>query len=190
MKKITYSFCVLMTAGILMTSCGNPNASKEDTKEIAEDRNEGKFNTDEAEKNAQFLVDAATADYKEIEGAKVAANRAVNAEVKEVAKKIISEHESNLATLKQLAAAKSISIPATAPQEATDYMNKLNDTKAENFDKEYVDDLVNRHKNHINELEQQWESINDADIKDYISNSLSKLREHYDALVALQQKLK
>lgn len=191
MRRVNIQILSVALALGIFVSCGN-NANNEpkDTQEIAEDKNDAKFNTNDAERNAEFLVDAANENYEDIEAAKVAAQRATNPKVKELANEIITEHQANLEQIKQIAAAKSISVPTSPTQDALDASKKWNDKKVENFDKDFVSDLAKRHKDHIDDLESKLNKINDVDIQNYIQNTIAKLRTHYDKIVSVETSLK
>ncbi|WP_126973790.1 DUF4142 domain-containing protein [Gynurincola endophyticus] len=191
MKRVTYNFLTLVLAGSLMVSCGN-NANREDkdTQEIAEDKNDAKFNDQEAEKTAQFLVDETNENYKDIEAAKVAVSRSNNAQVKEIANAIVTDHEANLAQLKQVATAKGVSIPTSPTEDALEESKKWNEVKADKFDKDFISKLAKDHKDDIQDLESKLNSTTDPDVRDYITNTLTKLRTHYDKIAALEATFK
>src|SRR5690606_37946551 len=111
--------------------------------------------------------------------------RTTNPQVKEVANQMIADHEANLNQIKQVAAAKNISIPTSPTEDALEASKKWNDVNADKFDKDYISSLVKHHKDQISDFESKMNSINDVDIKNYISNSLTKLRQHYDKVVTL-----
>ena len=58
LKSLGLQTAVVAALIISTLSCENP-PKQEDTKKMAEEHNEAKFNTPNAEKDAQFLVNAA-----------------------------------------------------------------------------------------------------------------------------------
>src|SRR5689334_17666233 len=82
-----------------------------DSKKVAEDRNDDKFNEKDTEKDAQFVVDAISANYAEIKLAKEAEKYATEKDVKELAAMLVTQHTKLLDELKKYATSKVISVP-------------------------------------------------------------------------------
>src|SRR6218665_1110758 len=106
MKKTTLLKSALLSVAIssmsvTMTSC-KQEPKAEDTKEVAEDQNEAKFDdTNEAkEDDSQYLVAAGEVDMAEIELSKLAQTKSTDADVKSLAKMMIDAHTKAAASLK------------------------------------------------------------------------------------------
>src|SRR5687768_18424506 len=72
-------------------ACGN-QAKQEDTKEVAEDQNEEKFDDSNIEKDTEFAVKAADGGMLEVELGKLAQTNAASPEVKKFAQMMVDEH--------------------------------------------------------------------------------------------------
>lgn len=191
MNKINYLrgafILAIVVANILFfTSC--TSNKKEDTKEIAEDRNEEKFDDNDKENDAQFLVNAAEINLEEIQLGKLAQQNGMTSHVKELGKMMEDAHTKSLNDLMILAKSKNITIPNAATNDAKDAYDKMNKKTGKDFDKAYADMMVDGHKDAIETFEKASEDSKDADIKNWASTSLPNLRTHLDHSVDCQKK--
>ena len=67
-------------------------------------------------------------------------------------------------------------------------ISKLSEKK--DFDKEYIDTMVDDHKKDIKEFEKMSSDVQDGDIRTFITNTLPVLRKHLDSCTAIQGSLK
>lgn len=175
---------------IMMTAVAC-NQAPEDTKEVAEDHNEAKFDdNNRAENDAQFLVDAAAINLHEIQLGQLAAAQATSQEVKELGMMVEKDHSKTLNELKDLAARKTITIPVAASEDDTDKYNNLSKKTGRDFDKDICDRLVEEHKDAISKFEKASTESNDAEIKQWAANTLPTLRSHLDMALSCQEKVK
>jgi putative membrane protein len=158
--------------------------------EVAKDQNDGKFNDNDDEKNAKFLVKAAEIDLEEISLGKLAQKKSTNKDVKELGKKMEAAHTKSFADLQKLAAKKSISIPTETSQDTKDLYAKLDEKSEKDFNKDYADRMVSGHKDAIDLFEKHSTNSSDSDIRTWATSSLPELRTHLDHSVAVQDKLK
>ena len=162
----------------------------EDTKEVAEDRNDEKFETNKSEKDAQFLVNAAEINLMEIQLGQLAASKATAQDVKDLGTMMETEHSKSLEDLKALAAKKSVSLPTSATEDGQDHYKKLADKTGNDFDKDFCDMMVDGHKNAIEKFEKASTDSEDAEIKEWATATLPALRNHLDHALTCQEKAK
>ncbi|MEO6167258.1 MAG: DUF4142 domain-containing protein [Chitinophagales bacterium] len=185
-----FSYVLFLVAG-LFTSCANEsNHNDTDSKDVAEEQNEDKFSTKAGEKDAQFVVDVVSGNYYEVRLSNYAERTSANAEVKSMAKKMAADHSAFLTELKNLASSKSISIPNEDSTEVAKAMNDLKDSKMENFDKEWMDKMIDKHKASISKLEGGLNDVTDPEIKSWIESALPTIRSHYDMLNQMHHAMK
>ncbi len=195
MKRTSILAKALMGAAVVTMSLGTVSCKDqnkaEDPKEVAEDQNEDKFeDTNEAtEDDSQFLVDAAEVDMKEIELGKLAQTKATNADVKAFAKMMIDEHTKSSSDTKALAGKNNVSLPMALTDKGQDAMKDLNDETGMDFDKKYVDMMVDGHEKTIDKMEKASEKAKEEDVRMWAANMLPTLRKHLDHAKALKEKL-
>jgi len=194
MKKLTtttkrFAYVALLSmSAFAVTSC---NSNKpEDPKDIAEEQNDERFDERKSEKDAQFLVEAATINMEEIKLGELAQQKGSLADVKDLGKMMVAEHTKALADLTKLAENKSVVLPAALPEEAQKAYDKLNEKTGKDFDKEYCDKMVKGHKDAIDKFEKASSDAEDADIRNWASSMLPSLRTHLDHSNMCQEKAK
>jgi putative membrane protein len=168
-------------------SCNNSEESKNATK-AAEKENEARFDNNKQEKDAQFLVDAAEINLKEIRLGELAQSKSVTPNVKELANMMVSSHNKSLGDLVRLAREKSITIPTTVSESGQEAFDKLSKKSGIHFDKEYCDMMVKGHKEAIAKFEKASDESSDPDIKDWAVKTLPELRMHLDHAMASQNR--
>lgn len=115
-KGILKAFFFLAIA-ITVVSCSE-NKQPEDTKEVAEDHNDAKFDNSKNENDAQFLVNVAEINLEEIQLGKLAQQNGSMTDVKELGKMMEGAHSKLQSELDALAKQKLITIPASATDNA------------------------------------------------------------------------
>jgi putative membrane protein len=163
----------------------------ENSEDIAEDANDDKFDTKDVKNDAEFVAEQVAANMAEVKLAKLASEKSTLPEIKKVAKMLEAEHTKSLEELKQLASAKSITVPVEADKESIETMQDLRDEKdIENFNEEWCKEMVDNHEKTIEVFEDKLENTEDAELKSWISQTLPSLRSHLDDLKACHEKLK
>ena len=204
MKKIrTLQSVILQLAFITfisfsIVSCDNKaktedsnNSATEDSKEVAEDKNDntrtkGGMNT---EADAEFLVAAAESDQKEVRLGKLAQEKGSMTDVKELGKMMEMAHTESMTELSAFAKKKLVTLPETQTEMVNEAYTKLSNMKSgKEFDKEYCDMEVNGHKRTIEKFEVASTTSADPEIKTMATNMLPNLRKHLEMAEMCQKK--
>ena len=192
MKKITSIKKALIPvtfigALLLIASCGN-DQKLEDTKNVAEQHNDEKFDNDMKEKDAQFLVDAAEGNMKEIQLGQLAQKKGTNTHVKELGKMMEDAHTKSQKDLVALAKVKGITIPTSPTKDVKDAYDKLDKKSGKDFDKTYADMIVDAHVESIDTYEKAAADSRDSEITNWASKTLPELRKHHVHAIECQKK--
>ncbi len=173
----------------IIHACSNGNP--DDPKEIAEDKNEERFDDRKSEKDADFLVEAAAINLEEIKLGELAQQKGTMDDTKAMGKLMVKEHTAALKDLKQLAASKSITIPAVLTEDGQDAFDDLNEESAgKDFDKEYCSMMVSGHKAAIRKFENASSNAEDPDIRNWATSMLPTLRAHLENSNICKEKCK
>jgi len=175
----------LVAVTLFGASCSAPKA--EDTKEIAIEHNEAKFDSTNNEKDAKFLVNVAEINLEEIKLGQLAKQMGRTEHVKELGQMMDAAHSKCMSSLATLAATKSITIPTTPTDNALNAYKDLNNKSGADFDLAYCDMMVNGHKDAIVMFEKEAAESTDADIKQWATETLPELRMHLDHAMACQK---
>lgn len=176
-NKFTLKAAVLCLGITLTTSCADTTHKEEDPKDQAEDMNAEKFDN-KGEKDADRLAEAHMGNLYEIMASENAASKATTAEVKKLAEMIKTAHTKMGKDLTDLAARKNITLPADLTDEQKRDMDKLNEKTGVDFDKEYTEQMKNKHDDAIKSYEKIADKAEDADIKQWAANSVPEVQSH------------
>jgi putative membrane protein len=185
LKSATIKAALLMALIAGNFAC---NPKPDDTKEVAEERNDDKFENNSSEKDAQFLVEAAEINIREINLGKLAQTKGTSDHVKELGKMMVDQHTKSMADLTVLASSKMISIPTTETEKVNEAFRKLDQKSGDEFGKEYSDMMVNGHEDAISLFEKASSESTDMEIKTFASGALPELKAHLENAKACQAK--
>ncbi len=188
--KLSQHFFIAASLLLSVTACNTSGSEeKADTKEVAEEHNEAKFDKP-GENDAQAVVDAYSASMFQNAMSDSVNKYVTNVEVKTLSATMAQAHASIDDQLVALAAKKSISLPAALTADQLDKVDDLHDEKLKEIDKNYVNDVISSHKDAINKYEQCAEDCTDPDIKAWFAATLPELRKHLDMAMAYEDKMK
>lgn len=102
---------------------------------------------------------------EEIKLGKLAQEKGRMSHVKELGKKMEVDHTKSLSDLKALAKSKNISLPTSTTDDANDDFKSLNEKSGNDFDKAYIEMMVDDHKDAIEIFEKASTDSDDFDIK-------------------------
>ncbi|AXY78386.1 DUF4142 domain-containing protein [Paraflavitalea soli] len=173
-----------------MTMACQDETKPEESKEVAEDKNDAKFKTDSSEDKAAFVVDAVSGNYAEIKLAQLAIQKSTDKDIKAIAKSLEADHTAALEELKTLATSKAISIPTEEPDGTKEQLKDLSDDKPADFDKAWVKALMDKHEKTISSYEKELNDTKDEDLKAWLNKVLPIIRTHHDKLMAYNSKVK
>jgi putative membrane protein len=192
-KTLTIAF---LSAGVLIGySCGDLSDDK-DSKKSSEDRSEATEVKEEAkidilnEKDSKGVVNAYTSNLYEIKLAETAKTHATTDEAKSLASAMFDAHSKLNTQLRELAIKKQIDLPSDITPEQQEKINDLAKKKPKNFDKEYAELMVNKHKDAIDMYENCANECTDQDIRSWFASAVPELRKHLDMAKSSEEKLK
>jgi putative membrane protein len=141
----------------------------------------------DASKNAvgttekRFMTSAASGGMLEVEAGRVVAQQGSNAAVRQLAERLVRDHETANAELKALAAAKNVQIPGEMSGQDRAMVDKLRKMQGNELDRAYVEQVGRaHHRKDIQEFERAARESNDADVRTFAQKQLPILREHYE----------
>jgi putative membrane protein len=128
--------------------------------------------------SSTFVMKAAHGGMAEVELGQLATERASDASVKDFGQRMVTDHSKANDELKQIASSKGINLPTTldAKNQATkDRLSKLNGAA---FDRAYMQDMVNDHREDVNEFRRESQRGTDPEVKAFAAKTLPTLEEH------------
>jgi putative membrane protein len=127
---------------------------------------------------ASFIKEASQGNNAEIAMATTAETKAQNADVKKFAEHIRKDHTDANQKLQPIAQAHGVTISATADPKHQKKMDRMQQMTGDQFDKEFMKDMLRDHQQTITKFETATKEIPEADVKQYAQTTLPALREH------------
>ena len=138
----------------------------------------------------QFLKDAAAGGMMEVELGKIAADKAVNDQVKAFGRQMQQDHGKANDELKTLAANKGVQIPtalAGKPKRTVDRLSKLSNAE---FDRQYIRTMIDDHKEDLKAFQREADKGKDPDVKQFASKYVPMVQNHLEMAQATGKQLK
>jgi putative membrane protein len=136
-----------------------------------------------------FVSNAGQGDMLEIEEAKLVQTRSKNAEVKAFAKMMASDHAAMSKAMGPLITAAGKTPPTELDQRRKGFVDNLRAAKDADFDKVYIDQQVDAHKEALDLMQGYGDNGPDAGLKAAASKATAKVQAHLDHARAIQAKL-
>jgi putative membrane protein len=125
-----------------------------------------------------FLRQAAEIDLSEVDLAQLAQQNATTDQVKQFAQRMITDHTSNLQTLKDLAARKDVTLPDQLGAKNTALYARLTKLSGTDFDHAYINAMVEGHTQAVALFKKESQTAADSGVRNYASQTLPVVEEH------------
>jgi putative membrane protein len=204
MKKLFGILCIACVCAFAACNNSSNNSNSVDSAKNINDsalsdsnsmmKNDTAANTSMAagpvsKEDADWAVEVANAGMTEVELSKVAQTKATDPRLKSFADMMVNDHTKANDQLKQIAAAKNITLPADLSKDSQKKLDDLNKKQmGKDFDKEYRDDMLSDHKKAVDKFQKGSSDLKDADLKNFASQTLPTLQMHQDSIKAIAGK--
>jgi len=138
--------------------------------------------------DADFAVKAANGGMMEVALGQLAATNAKSQRVKDFGAMMVKDHTEGGEKLKQLAQQKNIALPATLGNDEQKHVNDMQKKTGADFDKAYMNMMLDDHKDDIKEFQKAGNNCKDADLKTFALSTLPVLQKHLDSAKAITGK--
>jgi putative membrane protein len=194
MKKL--NIMIVLTAWLFQACNNNTKSNSNTTADSAAQDNTAVKDTSTKmvatpeKEDVEFAAEAASGGMTEVELGKLAQQKGYNKRVKRFGAMMVMDHSKVNDKLGALAKAKKITLP-TGPN-ATDQkvIDELSKLSGRDFDKAYINDMIDDHKNDIKAFENATKICRDPDIKAFAAKTLPRLKAHLDAINAVHDSMK
>ncbi len=194
MKKLSYVL-MIASAALAFQACH----SNKDAKETADSLNKTKDTTTNVMKtggiavtndDAKFATTAANGGMAEVALAKLALTKTSNAKVKDFATMMVTDHSKANDELMAIAKTKNITLPAAIDADHQKKMDDLAKLNGADFDKAYVDAMVDGHKKTLDLMKDEAKDGKDADLKAFATKVAPTVQMHLDAINKIHDSMK
>ena len=142
-----------------------------------------------SDSDKNFLMKEEKDNIAEQEIGRFAAEKTQNKDVKDYAQMLVDDHTKALNDLVDLMNKKGMAQPNGLPKVEHDAMNKLNGLSGADFDREFINMMVEDHQKAVSEFRQEKDMAQDKDVKSYADNVLPVLEKHLQKAQELQRNL-
>jgi putative membrane protein len=193
MKKLS-SILMIALAACAMQACNN--AGKDSTgaadsvNTVKDTTTSGATGIAVVADDAKFAVDAGNGGMTEVELSKLAEQKSTNAKVKEFAAMMVMDHSKANEEMMALAKTKNITLPDSINADSKKVWADLNGKSGADFDKAYVNAMVDDHKKTVSMFEDASKNLKDADLKAFVDKTLPTLKSHLSHINAIHDGMK
>ena len=187
MIKLIYLCCFIM-AGFAFQSCNNAH---KDAKDTADSLNKTKDTTTSAantggiavdKDDAKFATDAANGGMAEVELGKLALSKTHVASLRKFAQMMVDDHVKAIDELKAIAQKKNNTQPETEENKHQQKIADLEKKQGKDFDKAYVDAMIDGHKKTLDLMDKEAKDGKDADLKAFAEKTAPTVKMHLAAI--------
>jgi putative membrane protein len=181
MKKLFF-ISALAASSLAFQACNrNPSqtTSTSETKENSVVQDTSKTSVKNTE--TSFVEEAATGGMMEVTLGKLALMNASNDKVKKFGMMMVTDHTKANEELMKIADKMKVTLPKEMMPKQEQMVSDLKSKKGAEFDKAYMDMMVNDHNEDIALFENEAKSSNDPMLKDFATATLPVLRKHLSA---------
>jgi putative membrane protein len=201
MKKISFVLLALP----FVFACNN---SSKDSVEKADSANEAKSDTNSNyndtthnkmssggtiavdQSTADFMVKVADVGMTEVKLGGIAQDKSINKRIKDFGEMMRKDHTQAGDELKSLARRKNVTLPDSIGSAHRNKIDNLQKKTGKDFDRAYIDAMVDGHQSAVNDFEKASNNTKDPDVKAWVDKTLPTLRMHLDSAKAIQKAIK
>jgi putative membrane protein len=195
MKKLSY-LSIIAAAAFVLQSCSN---TPKDAKQNADSLNKTKDTTQNAtatggiavtNDDAKFATAAANGGMAEVAMGKLALERATNIDVKAFANMMVIDHGKANEELMDIAKTKNITLPAAVDADHKKKLDELSKLRNADFDKTYVNDMIEGHKKVLDLMQAEAKDGKDAELKAFATKMVPAVKMHLEHITTIHDNMK
>ncbi len=197
MKKLILGSFLLLSIW-LFQSCGGNGADNskdsvvnKDTAAAMRTDTSGSVNKTKTpvDKDAsEFASKAASGGMMEVELGQMAQQKAVSQRVKDFGAMMVQDHTAANDDLKSRVSSLNVALPSMVNEEDQKEMDKLSKKQGKDFDKAYMNMMLDDHKKDVAEFRKAADKCTEPSLKNFASKTLPVLEKHLDSAKAITGK--
>jgi len=138
----------------------------------------------------EWMNKTAYAGNAEVELGQLAQQKSSNERVKNFAQMMVTDHSKANDDLKSIAGQKNVTLPTGMDEDHMKHKEDLSKKSGADFDKAYINMMIDGHKKVIDHLEKAQKDATDPDVKNFATQKLPTIRMHLDSAQAIKKSLK
>jgi putative membrane protein len=197
MRKLTLITMIALTVGLFQACKSNKSGGSGDSTTAASDTSKTAADTSKkgamamsANADSTFTTKAAIGGMAEVALGKLALTKTSSAKIKDFAQMMITDHGKANDELMGIAKTKNITLPATVDADHQKKLDDLSKLSGADFDKAYVDAMVDGHKKTLDLMNDEAKNGKDADFKAFAAKTAPVVQKHLDAINTIHDSMK
>jgi putative membrane protein len=138
------------------------------------------------EQDQEFLEKAAKGNLLEIQLGELAIKRAGADEVVLFGNRMVRDHSDSLAELEKIAQQKGVTLPTELDEEQKGMVERFSQLSGEDFDREYMQEMVKEHEEDIELYKTQAAEGQDPELREYAARAVQILITHREIAQGIQ----
>jgi len=167
-RCITLMLGTLLLAGLACTAFAQSSATHDSSDSMSKT----------SSNDSMFMRHAAADSLAEIEMGHIALDKSSDAQVKQLAQRIIDDHTKANDQLMTIAERKQVTLPTEPMPMARQEADKLKAMSGSSFDQAYARSMVKDHRKAIKMFGMESQNATDSDLKQFASTTLPVLKTH------------
>ena len=175
-----FALVSLICLGVLTLACETGSASRTQESNVNSNKSDrtATNNMQLTEVDWTFAAQASTGGKHEVELGRIAAQQASNADVKAFANRMVQDHSKAGDELMQITNRLAVTVPSQDDPSFIQMRDNLAKLKGAEFDRAYMNEMVDGHTKVASDFESYLNSGTNADLKAWTSKTLPTVREH------------
>jgi putative membrane protein len=197
MRKLTLITMIALTLGLFQACKSNKKAGNGDSTAATSDTSMKMTDTAKsgamastANPDSAFTTKAAIGGMAEVALGKLALSKSTNAKIKDFAQMMVTDHGKANDELMSIAKSKNITLPSNVDADHQKKMDDLSTKSGKDFDKDYVDAMIDGHKKTLDLMEDEAKNGKDADFKAFAAKTAPVVQKHLDAIKHIKNGMK
>lgn len=185
--KIHRLFLLFLCCAVIV-SCNTHHT--DDSKDVAEEVNDKKLRTKAAEKDAQYLVDAAAASYDHTRLADIALTNGTGQPIKKLATQLKDFNTRLIVQLNNIAGPKAITLPTAGTEKILKDAGAIIKATDESFNQEWKEKLGSLLQHQVNIFEKASVNVSDSGIREWFKKTLPVVRSQVSLIDSVANNFK
>jgi putative membrane protein len=181
-----------MAVIFIALSCGSNQTAETQSSDSSQSKTDSNSSAKDtvntiSDQDATFAKDAANIGMMEIALGKVAEQNSSRKDVKDFGAMMIKDHTTAADELQRIADARRITLPVALSSDDQSKVDAMKAKTGKNFDKSYLDMMVDGHKKAADEFQNEIDKGSNADLRAFATKTLDVIHSHLDAAQKCQQ---
>ena len=183
---------IALAAGLALSvsACAGDRSPDADRKDAAREGAAGTTGTSgTSSADAGFVQEQLKMGQAEVDLGKLAQERGTHPDVKKYGEMMEIDHRMAGEELRA-AVGRATEAPTEAHEAHSDLREELSKLSGPEFDRRYIEEMIDDHEKGIDELEKKAEHADDPQVREWAAKTLPKMRQHLAKAKAVQETLK